>query len=142
MRSTHVATATGRATPAQDADLFVADLFGAPAPGAVTDEAVPTDAGATVTAPAPPPAAVVQVLPSVQVVTPAGTPFPQARWAVHQRDTVFEGALDARGSTGALGRPGDLFRDHRLCGEHARLLVGRAGRDPALVPRAAGLPGS
>ncbi len=101
----------------READLFLADLTGQPSPAmhsrgtTSVREAWPEMAEVAYPKPAPPLAqrAEMAAQPSLQFVGVTGAPLPGARWAIHQKDAVYTGTLDAQGSTGAITSAGARF---------------------------------
>jgi hypothetical protein len=47
--------------------------------------------------------------PSLQIVTPTQKPMPNARWAIHQKDAIFQGTLNREGWTGSIDRGSGKF---------------------------------
>ena len=106
-----------------EADLFYADLMGVKArpSGGRSAGAVLEDVEAAPPLPKPKPGAVVQEIaaqPAFQILSPLGKPLAGLRWAVHQNQAVYAGALDAQSSTGPIDRrrgkfdPTQPFRLH------------------------------
>lgn len=105
------------------ADLFYADLMGdvVRARGGGAASAVLEDAETTSPTPRPKPGALfpaaIASQPAFQILSPLRKPLPNLRWAVHQQQAVFTGALDPQGWTGPIDRrgkfdPAQPFRLH------------------------------